>query len=74
MKQVFCQILSCLVMVFFAAASDGAMAQPRAIPVEDIADSFCLDGMETEPIADDLVPTPIAVDGGCMVSQTPISI
>jgi hypothetical protein len=74
MKQIFCQISSCLVMMFFIAASDGAMAQPRAIPVEDNSGSFCLDGMETVPIGDDLVPTPISVDGGCMVSQTPISI
>ena len=36
--------------------------------------SLCLDGMETVPIEDDLVPTEISVDGGCMVSETPISI
>jgi hypothetical protein len=30
--------------------------------------------METVPIDDDLVPTPIAVDGGCMVSEAVVSI
>jgi hypothetical protein len=40
----------------------------------DTAPSLCLDGMETVPIEDDLAPTEISVDGGCMVPQTPISI
>ncbi|HVW75377.1 MAG TPA: hypothetical protein VHC39_17185 [Rhizomicrobium sp.] len=40
----------------------------------DSLPSLCLDGMETVPIEDDLVPTEISVDGGCMVPQTPISI
>ena len=35
---------------------------------------LCLDGMETAPIEDDLLPTEIVADGGCMVPQTPISI
>ena len=36
--------------------------------------SLCLDSMETVPEEDDLVPTEISVDGGCMVSETPIAI
>ena len=40
----------------------------------DTSPSLCLDGMETVPIEDDLVPTEISVDGGCMVPETPISI
>jgi hypothetical protein len=36
--------------------------------------SLCLDGMETVPEDDDLVPIEISVDGGCMVPQNPISI
>ena len=36
--------------------------------------SLCLDSMETVPIEDDLLPTEISVDGGCMVAETPISI
>jgi len=40
----------------------------------DTTPSLCLDGMETAPMEDDLAPTEISVDGGCMVPQTPISI
>lgn len=40
----------------------------------DTTPSLCLDGMETVPIEDDLVPTEISVDGGCMVPETPVSI
>jgi len=40
----------------------------------DTSPSHCLDGMETVPEEDDLVPIQISVDGGCMVPQTPISI
>lgn len=40
----------------------------------DTNPSLCLDGMETVPIEDDLQPTEISVDGGCMVPQVPISI
>jgi hypothetical protein len=37
--------------------------------------SLCLDGMETQPFSDsDYEATPVAVDGGCMVSQDPILI
>jgi hypothetical protein len=36
--------------------------------------SLCLDGMETAPFQDDLMPIEISVDGGCMVSQALISI
>jgi len=37
--------------------------------------SLCLDSMETVPVADDLMPILIAMDGGCQVpQQTVISI
>lgn len=49
----------------YAADADNSM---------DTAPSLCLDGMETAPIEDELAPTEISVDGGCMVPQTPISI
>jgi hypothetical protein len=74
MKRIFCQILGCWVAVFVITASHGAMAQPQVIRAVDETGSFCLDGMETVPIEDDLVPTPIAVDGGCMVAQAVVSI
>jgi hypothetical protein len=54
------------------------MAIPHMAYAEDLSSdampSLCLDGMETVPIEDDLVPTEISVDGGCMLPQTPISI
>ena len=74
MKQVICQIMGCWVAVFLTAASSGAMAHPLLIPVADEGGAFCLDSMETDPVADDLDPTPIAVDGGCMVTEIVISI
>lgn len=49
------------------------MARAADTPL-DSTPSLCLDGMETVPIEDDLVPTEISVDGGCMVPQTPVSI
>ena len=61
-------------MLLFIAASDGAMAAPQRILIADDSRSFCLDSMETVPIEDDLVPTPIAVDGGCMIPESAISI
>lgn len=73
MKRVLCQILCGWVMVFFIAANDAAMAEPQAA-APDAAGSLCLDSMETVPIADDLEPTEIAVDGGCMLSESVISI
>jgi hypothetical protein len=37
--------------------------------------SFCLDGMEAGPFSDAVLePTPIAVDSGCMVPETPVLI
>ncbi|HEY2008857.1 MAG TPA: hypothetical protein VGH23_07715 [Rhizomicrobium sp.] len=50
-----------------------AYAEDTDMP-PDTTPSLCLDGMETVPIEDDLVPTEISVDGGCMVPETPISI
>jgi hypothetical protein len=48
--------------------------QAYAADVYKISDpSLCLDGMETVPFQDDLMPTEISVDGGCMLPQTPIS-
>jgi len=57
----------------------GAMVTaPRAALADDSAEattpSLCMDSMETAPVEDDLVPIEISVDGGCMVSETLISI
>ncbi len=72
MKQIFCRILACGMAAFLIAPSEGAMAEPSH--PSDSEGSFCLDGMETVPIADDLVPTPISVDGGCMVSEAVVEV
>ena len=63
MKRIFCQILGCWVMVFFVT---GAVAHPRLLRISDA--SACLDSMETVPDDDDLDPTEVAVDGGCMLA------
>jgi|GEM_PF-6880275 len=71
MKQVLCRLLSC---VFLIAGSNAAMADAYLQPVAEETGSFCLDSMETVPVADDLVPTLISLDGGCSGSQGTISI
>jgi hypothetical protein len=71
MKRIVCQILGSWVMVFLIAANNVALADDK--PGDEVG-SFCLDSMQTVPIADDLVPTPVAVDGGCMVSEAVIAI
>ena len=72
MKQIFRQYFSCWALVFFLAAPGGAMAHPHLIRISD--SESCLDSMETVPIDDNLVPTEIAVDGGCMVPEAVITI
>ena len=74
MKRIFCQILGCWVMVFVIAANNAAMAEPEQSAAAEGTGAACIDSMQTVPIADDLEPTPIAVDGGCMVSEAAISI
>ena len=73
MKRVFYRLSVAWVLgVMLSAAAYGVRGR-RDGPA-DAAPSLCLDGMETVPIEDDLVPTEISVDGGCMVPETPISI
>ncbi len=72
MKQVMCRLLAGAVMVFSITVTNAALAEQAPPPAPD--GQFCLDSMETVPIGDDLVPTPIAVDGGCMISEGPISV
>jgi hypothetical protein len=72
MKQIICRLLACGVMVFSITATNAAMAEAAQPAAPE--GSFCLDSMETVPIEDDLVPTPISVDGGCMMPEDAISI
>ncbi len=63
------------------AGSDTAMADtyqtPQILPVldqsTDDTGSFCLDSMETVPFADELMPIPVAVDGGCSMPEGTIT-
>ena len=87
MKQVSNRLVSFCAAIVVIAGSNMAQAEtfkadtyrtPQLLPVLDQSSddkgSFCLDSMETVPIDDDLVPTEIAVDGGCMMSEAAISI
>jgi hypothetical protein len=68
MKRIFCQIVSCWVIVFFVT---GVAAHPRLLRVSDA----CLDSMETGPDDDDaLDPTEVAVDGGCMLAPEAVIV
>ena len=78
-KRGFPRIAGCLVLAAFAAAF-----APAEIPADEFGspphfDSagdgmLCMDDMQTEPYADALEPSPAShVDGGCSVSELPIS-
>jgi hypothetical protein len=54
------------------ANSDSSNTDQKA-PARTNDPSLCLDSMETVPDDDDLVPTPVSVDGGCSVSADTIS-
>jgi hypothetical protein len=85
MKQFFFGLVACgLAAVLPAQAANVAAAKVAATVTSntDKADSapaaagdpsLCLDSMETVPDDDDLVPTPVSVDGGCSVSTDTIS-
>lgn len=80
MKRVFPRLAGCCVLVLFAAAF-----APAAIPTDEYGPPphfdpegsngmLCMDDMETEPYTDELEPMPVShVDGGCSVSELPIS-
>lgn len=76
-KRILPRIAGCCVLVLFAAGF-----APAAIPADEYAPHFdsvdkgmlCMDDMETEPYTDELEPSPVShVDGGCSVSELPIS-
>jgi hypothetical protein len=80
-KRVLPRIASCCVLALFAAAF-----APPALPADEFASPYfddagepegmlCMDDMETEPYSDEREPLPAShVDGGCSVSQLPISV
>ena len=71
MKQNSCHLLLGWMMALAVTLPQTAQGA-AIIRVSD--PSLCLDSMETVPVNDDLEPTPIAVDGGCMVTEAPVSI
>jgi len=73
MRRAFYRLSAAWVLGVMLSVPHTAHAEDMDMPSGTIP-SLCLDGMETVPIEDDLVPIEISVDGGCMVPQTPISI
>jgi hypothetical protein len=73
MKRAFYRLSAAWVLGVMLSVPHMAFAADTDGPA-DAAPSLCLDGMETVPIEDDLAPTEISVDGGCMLPETPISI
>jgi hypothetical protein len=69
------QISSFLLMGWMVALVSALPQTARGAAMIRVSDpSLCLDSMETVPVADDLVPILIAMDAGCQVPQTVISI
>jgi hypothetical protein len=77
-KRILPRLAGCCALVFFAGAfapapiSSGAFAPS---PHFESADEgvLCMDDMETEPYADGSELLPVHLDGGCSVSELPIS-
>jgi hypothetical protein len=77
MRRLVYRLSAAGLLAVFLAAPQMAHTQDTDMDTgmsSDTSPSHCLDGMETVPEEDDLVPIQISVDGGCMVPQTPISI
>lgn len=80
-KRIFPRIASCWLLALFAATAVPARVMAGEADMQTYYDSepapegmLCMDNMETEPYSDELEPTPAAhVDGGCTVSELPIS-
>lgn len=79
-KRILPRIAGCCVLVLLAAGFGppsilaDEFAPPHFESAEEPGDMLCMDDMETEPYNDALEPSPVAhVDGGCTVSELPIS-
>ena len=71
MKRALCRLAAAWLLGMMVCAPHAALAEDT---VDTSIPTLCMDSMETAPAEDDLVPIEISVDGGCMVSQTLISI
>ncbi|HEY1877325.1 MAG TPA: hypothetical protein VGG66_07625 [Rhizomicrobium sp.] len=77
MRRIVYRLSAAWLLGVFLAAPQMARTQDTDMDTgmsSGTSPTLCLDGMETVPEEDDLVPTEISVDGGCMVPQTPISV
>lgn len=77
-KRIFPRIAACCVLAVFAAASwpPGILADEFASPntAQESEGILCMDDMVTEPYSDEGEPSPVShIDGGCSISQLPIS-
>lgn len=80
MKRVFPRIAGCCALVFLAAAfapsaiPADAFSSPQSDSISEPDGLLCMDDMETEPFTDDAEPLPVShVDGGCSVTELPVS-
>ena len=77
MRFAFCRLSAAWLLGVMLSVPQMAYAEDMDMDTgisSDTTPSLCVDGMETVPAEDDLAPTEISVDGGCMLSETPISI
>ena len=81
MKRVLPRIAGCCVLAIFVAAfappvlPADEFASPHFDTAEEPEGILCMDDMETEPYSDEREPSPVShIDGGCSVSQLPISV
>lgn len=80
LKRVIPRIAGCCVLVLLAAAfapsaiPADAVSPPQGDSVSEPDGLLCMDNMETEPFTDDAEPLPVShVDGGCSVTELPVS-
>ena len=79
-KPVLPRLAGCCVLVLFAAAfappgmPTGDYGPPSHFDSRESEDMHCMDDMETEPYTDEIEASPVShIDGGCSVSELPIS-
>lgn len=79
-KRVVPRLAGCCLLVLFMAAFAPAITPadeygpPPHFDSQESEGMLCMDDMETEPYTDELEPVPVShIDGGCSVSELPIS-
>ena len=70
----FC-MLSFATMAWPSPVFADDLIPPHSGGVEEPEGMLCMDDMETEPYSDELEPLAVShIDGGCLVSELPISV